>query len=145
MKSKYLVILPVLGLGLLGAGLVSAHGLLTKATPEEIATRQQSMFEKKAEVLGVSVDQLKTYWAEGKTFKEIAELQGLTEEDLRTKMSEHRQAQMKEHLQILVQQGTITQEQANQRLTQMESRPQKSNFRGFGRGFGHHKNQEAQP
>jgi len=145
MKSKHLIVLPVLALTFAGVGLVSAHGFLTReAAPEDIAERQQQMFERKAGILGISIDQIKNYWAEGKSFKEVAELEGITIEDLRTKTREAREAQMRERLQSLVQQGVITQAQADQRLRFMESRPERSEFRGFGHGFGHHFNQEAQ-
>jgi len=38
------------------------------------------MFENKAGLFGISVDEMKDYWAEGKNFKEIAEAEGITQE-----------------------------------------------------------------
>ncbi|OGZ45769.1 MAG: hypothetical protein A3C84_00655 [Candidatus Ryanbacteria bacterium RIFCSPHIGHO2_02_FULL_48_12] len=78
MKHKTLMysILPVLSLGLLTANVASAHGFFggfADLPLEEIASRQQSAFQKEAEILGISVDEVKTAWAEGKTIKQIIE------------------------------------------------------------------------
>ena len=128
MKKKYLVyaLAPMtLGLGLLSMQMASAHGLFggfNNLTPEQIATRQQDMFQQEANILGLSVDEVKTAWAEGKTMQELATAKGITSEQLQTKMQAARQAEMKTHLQALVDQGVITQAQADSRLKFMQER-----------------------
>lgn len=139
MKKKILVygFLPVLAFGLLGSGVAYAQGwgMWQNISSEDMATRQQAMFEQKAEILGVSVDQVKNAWAEGKTIREIANELGLTDEQLQAKMMVARQAQIQNRLQTLVSQGVITQDQANKRLTYTNEQIQ--NGRGhFGEGLG---------
>jgi len=144
MSKKYFVytILPALALVLAGTGVASAHGWFGgfgNATPEEIAQRQETMFQNKAELFGIGVDEMKNYWAEDKNFKEIAEAEGITEENLQNRMMEARQEQMRSHLQVLVNNGVISQEQADQRLQFMEERMANGDGkmgRGFHRGFG---------
>ena len=56
MKRKFIAyaMLPILGAGILGMSAAHAHpmfGMGSKATPEEIATRQQDMFQKQADLL----------------------------------------------------------------------------------------------
>ena len=69
--------------GLVGVGVVSANGWFGRfsdASPEEMAQHQEIMFQNKAELLGISIDEMKDAWAEGKTLKETAEEQGITQE-----------------------------------------------------------------
>jgi hypothetical protein len=141
MKKTFLSSVLVLGiLALVGVGVVSAHGWFGgfgNATPEEIAEHQTQMFEHKAELLGLSIDVIKNGWAQGKNLLEIAEENGITQEQLQTRMQEERKVQLQEHLQILVQQGVITQSQADQRLQFMEEHMGEGGFgRGMHKGFG---------
>jgi hypothetical protein len=128
MKKKLLAyaILPVLGLGILGAGVASAHSFGftggTALTPDEIATRHQEMFQNQANLLGVGVDTIKAGWAEGKSILEIAEANGITAEQLQQRMKDVRLTEMKSHLSTLVSGGVITQAQADARLTFMQNR-----------------------
>jgi len=133
MKKKLLALalLPALGLGLLGAGVASAHGWFTQATPEEVAARQSQMFTHQADLLGVSVDVIKDGWASGKTLEDIAKDNGITAEQLQEKMQTERQDQMRSHLQALVDQGVITQAQADSRLNFLETNQGK--FMGKGK------------
>jgi len=146
MKKKYIIYttLSALALVLAGTGVASAHGWFggfNNATPEEITQHQETMFQNKAELFGISVDEMKNYWAEGKNFKEIAEAEGITQEQLQEKEIEARQEQMQNHIQALVDNGVISQEQADNRLQFMEERTTngkmgRGSHRGFGMGFG---------
>jgi|GEM_PF-1108707 len=78
----------------------------------------EAMLSSKAEVLGVSADELKTSLADGQTFLEIAEAQGLTKDDLHEAMS----VQATDRLNQRVTDGTLTQEQADERLALMAQR-----------------------
>lgn len=152
MKKKYLIytILPVMAFAVLGAGVASACGWfsgLGNLSSDEIATRQQTMFQNEAQILGISVDELKEYWAEGKTIKEIMEERGITQEQVQTRMKDFQTQQMKSYLQALVDKGVITQAQADKRLQMIQNQLQNGNTgkglrmgmgfnRGFGMGFG---------
>lgn len=112
---------------LIGVSSASAQGMRggwfggEKPTTDEIAVRQTSMFEHKASVLGVSVDEVKSAWAEGKNMIELAEEKGISQEVLHEKMSALRLEEMKTNLEALVAKGVITQAQADQKLSFMQN------------------------
>jgi len=145
MNKKYLAytIVPAIAVVLLGAGVASAHGWfggLGFGSPEEITERMEGMFQENADILGISIDEIKNAWSEGKTFREIAEEQGITQEELQERMRGERREQVQNRLQLLVDNGVITQEQANQRFQMMEERCENGGalggfHRGGGRGF----------
>ncbi len=126
MKNKLFTysFLPVLGLGLfLGNNVAPANAFFggkAKPTPEEIATNQQTMFQHEAELLGISIDEVKGAWAQGKTLMEIAADHGITEEQLQKRMKDAQTAELKARLQALVDKNVITQAQADQRLKAIE-------------------------
>ncbi len=125
MKKRYLI--PVItGLTLLTAGSAFAYGWngfngLNSLEPEQIAERHQFMFENQADLLGIDIATVKNYWAEGKSMREIMTEEGIDEEVFRAKMQEQRREEMKLSLQDLVDQGVITQDQANQRMNSMQN------------------------
>jgi len=147
-KKKVLAyaLLPVLGLGILAAGTVSAHGMfgggfgfLDNATPDEIASRQNEMFANQAQILGVSVDEIKAAWASGKSMSELMSEKGISEEQVQARMKEKRVAQLKSYLAVLVEKGVITQAQADSRLKFMETQVESGRGkvgRGLHRDFG---------
>jgi hypothetical protein len=141
MKKRILVyaFLPaVLGLGLVSVKAASAHGFFGgfgAVAPEDIAARHQTMFQEQASVLGISVDEVKSAWAEGKSMRDLAEEKGITQEQLQTKMRTLRETQMKTQLQALVDKGIITQAQADTRLTTMQQHMGNGN-KGAGKGKG---------
>lgn len=121
-------VVPVMGLGLLGVSSASAHGFgwggMRNATPQEIATNQQAMFEDQATLLGISTDDLKQKWSEGKDLRAIATELGISDEQFKEKMKAKHEAQVKSHVQALVEQGIITQAQADARLAALQTRMQ---------------------
>ena len=140
MKSKTKILmyaaLPIIGLGILGYGTASAAGWgmgMGRMDPEQFASTQQSKFQAEAELLGVSVDEVKNAWAQGKTLLEIAKDRNISEEQLQVKMKEVRVKQMKDSLQALVSKGIITQAQADQRLQFVEKNV--GNSKKVGRGM----------
>jgi hypothetical protein len=146
MKHKIIAyaFLPMaLGLGIAASGQVSANGWfggVSGATPEQVALRQQSMFDREAGFLGISSEELKNAWAEGKTFQQIATEKGITDEELKSRMKEYQLAQIKADLQALVDKNVITQSQMDKRLQyvtgQMENSGGKGNVnRRFFRGL----------
>jgi len=120
------IALAVISAGIAGAGIASAHGMFgpgpSALTPEEQAQHQQTMFEHKAELLGVSSDTVKQAWAEGKTLSDIAEEQGISEEELRSRLQDAHKQRRTEHMNTMIEQGVITQEQADQHLEVMAER-----------------------
>ena len=144
MKYKLLAyaVLSVLGLGLLGVNVVSAHGFGffggfgPALSADEIVSHHQAMFESQANLLGVSVDVVKNGWAQGKTLSQIAEENGITAEQLQQKMKDARLQQFKSQLQTLVDKGVITQAQADQRLQFMQNAQNSKSSGHMGRGLG---------
>lgn len=129
MNKKVLActVVPALALALVGANAVSAHGFFggNNQTPEEIAQHHAEMFSREAALLGTSEDVVKHAWSQGKRLPELAEELGISKEELHTKMQEARKAHMQERMQTLVDQGVITQEQANSRMEFMETMKEK--------------------
>ncbi len=140
MKKKQILVASMLGLatlGLVGVGSASAFGGgmgRGGSTPEERATNFEAMFVEKASILGMSVQDLKTAWSEGKTIKQLAADRGISEATLQAKMQELRKAQMKADLQALVDKGVLTQAQADSRLKVMEANQAKNIGGKEGRG-----------
>ncbi|PJE76135.1 hypothetical protein COV04_01230 [Candidatus Uhrbacteria bacterium CG10_big_fil_rev_8_21_14_0_10_48_11] len=149
MKKKYIgyALLPFLGVGLLGITAASAHGSfggfgfgVSALSPDEVATRQEARFEAEANLLGVSVDVIKDGWSQGKTLQDIATAQGISADELKTKMETAAENQQKTNLQALVDKGVITQAQADQWLKLMQDRVANSPQDGSGRpGRGMHR------
>lgn len=142
MKKKYLLytILPIAAFAVLGAGVVSACGFFGgfgNLSPDEIANRQQTMFQEQAQILGISIEEIKNAWAEGKTIKQIMEEKGISQEQVEARIKDLRTQQMKSYFQALVDKGIITQAQADKRLQVVRERfPNGKMGRGFHRGFG---------
>lgn len=139
MKKKNLLILPALALiVLMGASAVSAYGGpgrgIVGVSSTESPEQWNEMMTKKAEILGINLEELKTAWVEGKNFKEIAESKGITQEQMHEKMQIIRSEMMKQRLQNLVVDGKITQAQADARLANMLKNEGKMG--GFGQGQG---------
>ncbi len=125
--------LPVLGLSLLGAGVASAQGLgggfgfgdrfMPSLTPEQIAERHTTLFQEQATLTGLSVDELKNAWAEGKNLPQLLTEKGIDVAQVKAKMQVSVEQKMKEQIQTLVDKGVITQAQADKRLQFMKEHP----------------------
>lgn len=138
-KSKFAAYaaLASLGLGIMGAGVASANGLFwNAASPQQIAANQQTAFQNEAAMLGISVDDLKNEWAQGKSLMQIAQDHGITKEQLQQKMKDARITQIQTSLQALVTNGVITQAQADQRLAAIKNNQATHPGRRGGRGMG---------
>jgi hypothetical protein len=107
---------------------------------EERATMQQKMFEEHANLLGISVDEVKNAWASGTNFMDLAKSKGISEETLKAKMKSQAEARMQAELSNLVSKGVITQAQADARLTFMKDKFTKMGDKvekGKGKKVGH--------
>ena len=112
MNKKFLVILPLLALTILfTADSVSAFdGKGFFKAGDDIVTQTKNWEEKiaqNAKIIGVSEDEVKAAWAEGKSLRDLTKEKGISEEEMRTKMQTQRQEQQKTFLQNLVSQGKI--------------------------------------
>jgi len=151
MKNKlfaYTVFPALLGFGLLGAGVVSACGLggwgfgfsNTTTTPDIIASRQTAMFQYEAQILGISVDDVKNAWADGKTMKQIMQEKNISQGQVNKNIKDYQIQQYKTQLQTLVTKGVITQAQADKRLQFMQNQIQNGKAKNwtkmFRKGFG---------
>lgn len=121
-------LIPAIGLSILGFNAASAHGLFSggfgfgpAATPQEIADEQKRIFEKEAQILGMSVDDLIDAWAEGKSLYKIAQERGITPSQLQKKMKDAKTEELKTQLKALVDKGIITQAQTDKRLQFMQN------------------------
>lgn len=129
-----------LALSLLVGGVASASpemmgfglGFTKNADPATVGQQFDERMARDAGVLGISVTEMKTAWAQGKNLMEVAKEKGISETTIQEKMKAQRVAEMKEHLQILVGQGKITQAQADARLKYMSEHAGKK--MGMGKG-----------
>jgi hypothetical protein len=116
----------ILSLAAFGAVSASAMGFggmgMSNLTPDEVATRQTTMFAEQAALIGATLDEVKNAWADGKDFKTLASEKGVTEAQLQAKMKAKRDADMKSQLATLVSKGVITQAQADKRLATMATK-----------------------
>lgn len=134
-----LAVIPIIGLGIIGASQVSAFGRFSTANPEEMALSHETMFQEQAELFGVDVNKIKDAWANGKTMKDLSAELGISEEVIRQKMEDRRKTEMKSQLQILVEKGVITQVQADKRMEVAQNKFGQNIGRGGrarGGGFG---------
>jgi predicted trehalose synthase len=137
---KKITLSSAVAVAMLGALSASAMGFpgMNTLSSDEIASRQAQMFQSQASLIGVSLDEVKNAWAEGKNFMTLAKEKGITEEQLQAKMMTERLAKMKEHLQALVTKGVITQAQADKRLSVMQTKSSQKEEGGRGGRGGMH-------
>ncbi len=138
-KTKYILpmlAIPALALTLLGAGVASASGTWNNLSPEDLAKRQQTMFEHQSTLLGIPVNEVKDAWAQGKNIQDLAKEKGISETDLKAKMDAQRKQNQQDRLKALVTSGVITQAQADQRLKFEENNPKKGRHMMGQRGPG---------
>jgi uncharacterized protein (DUF433 family) len=95
-----------------------AKGPWGMGAPGKPGTLPTQMLQGQADLLGISVTDLQSRLAQGKTFQQIAQDLGITQAQMQAK----RLDQMKTHLQSLVTSGKITQAQADSLLQKMQNR-----------------------
>jgi hypothetical protein len=143
----YAATAPIVGIVMLGATVASAHGMGfgggfgPAMTPDQAVEKQQASFQQEADLLGISLDEVKNAWAQGKSMSQLAQERNITSDQLRQKMQDKRLQDMKTRMQTLVDNGVVTRAQADQRLQFMQSMSAKNagrtgshkGFFGFGR------------
>ncbi|MDO8509909.1 MAG: hypothetical protein Q7S24_02085 [bacterium] len=136
MKKKYFMVPAFAFLALFGAGSALANGgsnQVWKLDPVKAVSDWTNRMSSDAGVLGISIDDMKNYWANGKNVAEIAKEKGISNADLQAKMKAIRIAEVKAQLQVLVEKGVITQAQADARLRFTQDNVGKK-FNHMGRG-----------
>lgn len=132
MKKKIIAyaFLPVLGISMLGMQPTAAMGMFgglpTNITSDDVAKRQETMFDEEAAILGVSVADVKDAWANGKSYLELAQEKGISQDVIQARLKEAAASKMKEQLSALVAKGVITQAQADKRFEVVQSKVQKN-------------------
>lgn len=141
-KKRFLktALIPSIGLALMGITSASAMSFGSmNITPEDMATKQATMFQNQATLLGLNVDDIKAAWVSGKDLKTLAKEKGISMDTVNQKMQAQKLADQKTLLATLVSKGVITQAQADQRLATMSTQSAKGKTgegRHGGRGFG---------
>jgi hypothetical protein len=107
----------------LGAGtFVTAQGWSRGAAngeSEDGPASLSAMYQAEARLLGVSVDEIKIAWAEGKTLPEPAAAKGVNTDELQQRMLEARKAATQELLPAFASQEVASQGLADQRFAFM--------------------------
>lgn len=128
MKQKTLLF-SALGAGvitLMGAGIASAHGPFGDGSGQglfnrgEKAPRMEIGLESKADLFGLTKEELQAELKAGKKLPELLEEKGISPEQLHASL----QADMKTKLQAVVEAGKLTQEKADALLTNIEKKQQ---------------------
>ncbi len=144
MKKKFMILAGVaLAVILLGATVVVPAFADEPTSPPEVPfgfrgrgfglwDRSWTMFDTAAEALGLTPEQFFAELHTGKTLAEIAEAQGVDLEAVQEAMNAARADAMREAIQQAVEDGRITQEQADWLLEGLDK-----GFLPLGRGFGH--------
>lgn len=144
-NKKYLIIPAVALLVFVAANSASAFGgrgeMIGIGKDKESWTKNfEERIAEQASILGISVAEIKSAWAEGKNIHDIAKEKGISDEDLRSKMQSKRQEEMKNYLKTLVDNGSITQAQADARLkfmgTKQANQKMGEGRKGVGKGMG---------
>lgn len=122
-KATVAGVLSMMALGVVSASAMGFGGMgMGNLSSDEIATRQTTMFQQQASLIGASMEEVKQAWADGKDFKTLASEKGVTEAQLQAKMKVARAEQMKTQLATFVSKGVITQAQADKRLATMTAK-----------------------
>ncbi len=125
---------PLAALGLATAAPAFAHGFggwFSQQAPEQVAASQNARFSAEAQLLGLTVDDVKAAWAKGQNIRDLAKEKGISEDDLKSRMKQAALERQKTTLQVLVSQGVITQAQADARLQFMQTQ-QNTKAKGHG-------------
>jgi len=116
-------------------------GVATDELKARLESRRLEMLAQKAEILGLSADELKAKLDSGMRFHEIAEEQGIAPEQMQAKMREQARQMLNNRLNQAVENGTMTQEQAQKRFQRFDDKDAQSKNRkmpgmqGFFRGL----------
>lgn len=86
-------------------------------------------------MLGIDINKIKNYWSEGKSLREIAQAEGITDEQLREKIKQAQKQSLQKMTQSLVDKSVITRKQANKRLEIMKEKTSKGKFGHEMRGY----------
>lgn len=124
--KKVTYMIPVFALaGLIGVGSLTAYAAgndWSLGLGKFDSSHWEQRLSSEASLLGITLDEMKSFWSQGKSVKEIAAEKGISETDLAAKMKAQRLETMKSELATLVSEGKLTQAQADTRLKVAESK-----------------------
>lgn len=106
---------------LLSSGMVSAHGFGFGLRGGDIADVPLEKLEKHAEILGIDAEDLAASLENGDSFKDIIAEAGITKEDLHAARLDHMLERKTDWLSKLVEDGKLTQEEADEKIEALES------------------------
>jgi Fe2+ or Zn2+ uptake regulation protein len=95
----------------------------------------QQKFDLWSKILGISVDKVKNYWAQGKNLNDMIKAENLNLTDVQNRMKQIGLDNVRQNLQKLVDSGIITQDQMNQRLEFMQNNSLNFGMMHFGHRF----------
>jgi len=107
--KKYILLAAVVFIAT-SAGIATARFGLGSATQDQIVERH-------AEILGLDPDLVKTELENGKTFRDIITESGLTKEEV----SDHHKSFLIDRINEMLENGEITQEEADQKIERIEN------------------------
>lgn len=114
-----IAMIPVMGLSMFA----SSASMAFAATPaEKTAQHQENFFQKEASLLGLSLDEVKGAWAEGKRLLELAADHGISKDALKARIQAQAKAHVDERMDTLVERGVITRAQADKRKEAMNEK-----------------------
>jgi len=95
-------------------------GIMNQNNPDFSPLMQQK-FDLWSKILGISVDKVKNYWAQGKNLNDMIKTENLNLTDVQNRMKQIKLDNARQNLQKLVDSGIITKDQMNQRLEFMKN------------------------
>lgn len=97
-----------------GAFVASAH------MGPELDANLSARFENEAKILGMTTEEVKNAWAEGKSIFDLAAEKGISTTTINAKMTEARDLEIKTKMNALVASGVLTEAQADKRIATMK-------------------------
>lgn len=146
MTTKNIIITSFLSLAILAAiGINSAyaHGWWGgnkhfSSDSKEVAEKQVQRFQHQADMLEVGVDKVKQYWVQGMNMRDMAQDMGIDHKEMQNRMQQEKQEHRQDKIDTLVEEGVITQEQADSRLETDLTHSKKKSRHQSQRGHGMH-------
>jgi hypothetical protein len=144
------LIVVALSISAIGIGVISAQEDDT-TPPEGKRGHRGAKIEALAEASGLTTEDVQQFFEDGGTVEEFAEENGIDLEALRAEMQAERVAEVEAHIQEALENGDITQEQADEMLERLangefpEGRGRGGRGRGGRDGFGRGNAPDAPP
>ncbi len=131
MKMNLKKIIMITGVSLAGATMFAGAQMKGMHGMEDLSAQDlNSRFQRDAKILGVTVDEVKNAWVEGKSIFDLAKDKGISEATLQANMKLAKETEMKAKMAELVNAGVITQAQADKKIANMQTKQAESKQSG---------------